>query len=313
MKGIARTVRAFASRWVLGIYTKYPIMRSEIRRRLTRLLPQLEEGLAALPLRAIRLQELRRVFLGLAPSAYQSEIVEFAESAGLVERIELVSTLYPGFTRYLRKGATPFEVALSLRSGSYLSHGSAVFLHGLNDQIPRQIYVNREQSPKPEGTGPLAEAAVEKAFAQPQRRTNYILRGPDYEVVLLSGKSTGRLEVGEVSIDLGKPLSVTKVERTLIDIVVRPLYAGGVFQVLEAFRNAKGRISVGVLLATLKKLKYRYPYHQAMGFYMEKAGFEEGLLQRVEALGVKLDFYLNHGLTERGFSERWRLFHPKGF
>jgi hypothetical protein len=43
---------------------------------------------------------------------------------------------YKPFVRYLRSGATPTEIALSLRPGSYLSHGTAVRMHALPGKRP---------------------------------------------------------------------------------------------------------------------------------------------------------------------------------
>jgi hypothetical protein len=94
---------------------------------------------------------------------------------------------------------------------------------------------------------------------------------------------------------------------------VRPNYAGGVFQVMEAYRAARDRVSVGVLLTTLRKLDYRYPYHQAIGYYMERAGYTAQALARVAELEMDLDFYLAHGLPNRAYSKRWRLHHPDLF
>ena len=111
----------------------------------------------------------------------------------------------------------------------------------------------------------------------------------------------------------GEELEVTKLERTLIDVTVRPAYAGGVVQVLEAYRAARARMSVNTLVATLKKLSYAYPYHQAIGFYMEKAGYERERFMRLRTLGVEFDFYLAHGLKQKEYSKFWRLFVPKGF
>jgi hypothetical protein len=108
-------------------------------------------------------------------------------------------------------------------------------------------------------------------------------------------------------------LDATKLERTLIDIAVRPAYAGGVYQVLNAYRTAKGRMSVSVVLATLKKLDYLYPYHQVIGFYMEKAGYEEQRYERLLKVGLKYDFYLAHDIRESEYNAKWRLFAPKGF
>jgi hypothetical protein len=173
--------------------------------------------------------------------------------------------------------------------------------------------VNREQSPKPIPEGSLTQAGIDKAFSRPGRETAYIFSGPSYEIVLLNGKFTNRLEVGELIGPQGELLDVTKLERTLVDITVRPNYAGGVYQVLEAYRAAKPRISVGVLLSTLKKLDYKYPYHQAIGLYMERAGYSDEALGRVEELGARLDFYLTNNIPHLAHSGRWRIFYPEGF
>ncbi len=112
--------------------------------------------------------------------------------------------------------------------------------------------------------------------------------------------------------DGGGMLPVTKLERTLIDITVRPRYSGGIVHVLDAFRGAKGRARVPVIVATLKQLGYVYPYHQAVGFLLERAGFEPGKLEPLRALGLEFDFYLVHGMKDRDYDKNWRLFFPKG-
>jgi predicted transcriptional regulator of viral defense system len=265
------------------------------------------------PFRVFTLKDLRSIRRTHASPIKESEFIEALLREEMVQRIKLESSTYPGFVRYAPPAAaTPFTVALSLRRDSYLSHASAVFLHGLTDQLPRRIYANCEQSRKLESDSEITQAAVDRAFRQPQREAQYIVSGPGYEVVLLSGKHTGRLEVGVQPGPQGEPLEVTKLERTLVDITVRSVYAGGVYQVLEVFRAAKDRVSIGVILTTLKKLNYRYPYHQAIGFFMERAGYDEALLRRVEKLGMELDFYITHGLRRHAYSQRWRLFFPEG-
>jgi hypothetical protein len=87
---------------------------------------------------------------------------------------------------------------------------------------------------------------------------------------------------------------------------------GDLAESLEAFRAAKGGLSANVLVATLKKLDYAYPYHQAIGFYLERAGYPEKYLQPLRDLGLDFDFYLTYHLGPTGYDSSWRLVHPEG-
>ena len=83
---------------------------------------------------------------------------------------------------------------------------------------------------------------------------------------------------------------------------------------LEAYRLSAKRLSIDKLLKTLKHLHYVYPYHQAIGFYLERAGvFPEALLAPFRSLPMKYDFYLAHNMQDKEYSRAWRLYFPKGF
>ncbi|MHB8800527.1 MAG: type IV toxin-antitoxin system AbiEi family antitoxin domain-containing protein [Thermoanaerobaculia bacterium] len=241
------------------------------------------------------------------------EILGKLRDAGSVTEIVLKSADYAPFRRFAVGPPSPFELGLSLRGGAYLSHAAAVFLLGLNDQLPKTLYVNKEQTPKPVPSTPLAQDRIDRAFRASPRRSNYVYRYGETQYVLLSGKNTRDFGVEERRGPNGEPLRVTGLERTLVDIAVRPTYSGGVFQVLDAYRTAAGRLSVARILETLDRLDYVYPYHQVVGYYLEKAGMPEPETKPFKDLGLAWDFYLTHGLRDTEYVPAWRLHVPRGF
>ena len=256
--------------------------------------------------------EINREFWRLSKGTSLGRFIQFLMTKGELRVVELVPVNYEvrKIGRYIWKEASSFEIALSLKRDAYLCHGTAVAIHGLNDQIPHRMYLNKEQSPKLR-SGVLTQAGINRAFANKQRESKFIYRFDDTEVALLSGKNTGNLEAIEMDYT-GAKLRVTSLERTLIDIAVRPAYAGGPLQVLAAYRGAKDRVSVGTLVATLKKLDYIYPFHQVIGFYMERAGFPESKFKRLRDLGLKFDFYLSYAVKDPEYISDWRLYIPQG-
>jgi hypothetical protein len=256
---------------------------------------------------------LEEKILSLQSDARPKDVLARLLEAGQLTGVSLKSPDYPPINRYAVGDPSPFELAQSLRGGTYLSHASAVSLLGLNDQIPKTLYVNKEQSPKPVPTTSLSQERLDRAFQASPRRSNYVFRHGEYHFVLLSGKSTQDFGVNAMPGPHGEPLRVTDLERTLLDISVRPIYAGGVYQVLEAYRTAAARVSVPGLLEALRKLDYVYPYHQVIGFYLEKAGLSAEQTKPFRDLGLNWDFYLTHGLRDFEHVPSWRLFVPRGF
>jgi hypothetical protein len=127
----------------------------------------------------------------------------------------------------------------------------------------------------------------------------------------VNGKNTQRLGVEEIRGPNSELLEVTNIARTLIDIAVRPAYAGGIFEVLKAYRAARKMVSPDQLLLILKKLDYLYPYHQAIGFLMETAGYPAVICAKCRALGLDFDFYLAHAMNDPEYTKSWRLYYPK--
>jgi len=219
---------------------------------------------------------------------------------------------YRSIRRYIWGQASDYDVAKSFRPRSYFSHGTAVLLHGLNNQIPNTIYLNHEQSAKPRPSGRLTQERVDFAFRREQRTSSYVYQRGKTRIVLLNGKHTGQLGVEPMVLAPKSTISVTNIDRTLIDIVVRPAYSGGIFQVLEAYRSARDIVSVEAVHRMLDELDYVYPYHQPIGFLLERAGIPSRELQVFRRKKLELDFYLTPGMKEPKYDKSWRLFIPEG-
>jgi hypothetical protein len=210
--------------------------------------------------------------------------------------------------------ATEFQIALSLRRGSYVSHGSASHLHGLSTTLPA-IFVNKEQTPKGSSIE-LAQQNIDRAFLGKPRTSNLRYRkkgsGRNLEYVLLSGKSTGNLGIELLDHPIAGRVPTTNIARTLIDITVRPQYCEGPLGILKAFAIAKasGLVKPEELVEILKGLKHAYPYHQAIGFLMEKAGFATAETDVLKSLGLHFDFYLAHKMVSPSYNTKWRVYYP---
>jgi len=206
-----------------------------------------------------------------------------------------------------------YDLIMNLKKNSYFSHFTAMYINHLTEQIPKTIYLNYEQTPKPQFDD-LTQKKLNWAFKRKPRTTNNIAKYGDYRVAIINGKHTGKLGVIEVEAPQVGKVFTTNIERTLIDITVRPVYAGSIYEVLRAYTFAKDRVSINKLVSILKKLNYVYPYHQAIGFYLEKSGvYEKSQINLLKDFDIKFDFYLANGIENAQYSNNWRLFFPKGF
>lgn len=226
-------------------------------------------------------------------------------------------------TIYSWKTLDEYTVITGLKSNSYLAYYTAIYLHQLSLQIPKTIYLNVEHgSPMPsighivainsiDDENILTQESIDKAFQGSQRKSSLFYFYQDKKIILTNGKYTNKLGVVKRQ-SKDQCFEFTDLERTLIDISVRPVYAGGVFEVLEAYKRAKGKTNGEKVADYLTRLNFIYPYHQVIGFYMEKAGYDESDIKHFKK-GMNFNFYLTYDIRNKVFSEKWRLYYPNGF
>jgi hypothetical protein len=169
--------------------------------------------------------------------------------------------------------------------------------------------VNKEQSAK-DSSSELSQAGINRAFSAKQRTFGFHFHHGQTTITLLNGKHSGRLGVMAITGSRGESLEVTDLERTLIDIAVRPAYAGGVRHVLTAYLLSRPRVSINRIATLLRRLDHVYPYRQAIGFYLASAGHTSTDLDVLRKPKLKFDFFLAHGMKHTRFDERWRIHFP---
>jgi len=261
-----------------------------------------------------------RKFWRLTNSTTVKDFVNF-----LREKTQLVPITIPfpqravvGFTW----GPQPLlEVLLGLAENSFLSHYTAMRIHGLTEQVPKTVYLNQEKN---ENSATYSsheklfdQPAIDSAFLRPPRHSQNMAEYEGTRILFLQSAYHAGLGITSSDVNLGGDrdltLRHTTLERTLIDIVVRPFYAGGVFEVAKAFEQARTTVSVNTMAAMLKKLGHGYPYHQAIGYYLERAGYRPGQVDLFRKIPRERDFYLTHQMAAARYVEAWRLYVPEGF
>lgn len=221
----------------------------------------------------------------LKKSASVSKFIDIIiDKLGLFEPIKILNE-YKGetVTRYIATDIqiSPYEIALSLLSKSFLSHYSALFVNDLTINNPKDIYINKEQSKKDfysNNEQNISQGRIDYAFSKKMRRTNMIYSftfdETSYKVHVLNSKNTNNTGVVLKNVvGFSKPVRTTNIERTLIDATVRPGYSGGALEILEAFLRAKNELNSKQLWSYLKKFNYSYPYHKAIAFYLKYSDY----------------------------------------
>ncbi|AWV05383.1 hypothetical protein DM992_39265 (plasmid) [Burkholderia sp. JP2-270] len=276
-----------------------------------------------LPTHVLKLKEIRailadqRAFWRLAQSTTADNFIAFLQLHAKLRKVEFP---FPQRAEqcYAWGDVPLLTILLSLRKNLYLSHYTAMRLHGLTEQSPTTIYTTDERSNTyQDERATLDQLAIDQAFSRPPRVSHNWVEHAGKKIYLLNGAYTGHLGVvtEPVTDEGGQEVlaRLTNLERTLIDITVRPVYAGGVFEVAKAFELAKDRVSINRLVAMLRKLNFAYPYHQAIGYYLERAGYKPNQIDLIRRLPIERDFYLTHEMGDTRYVSNWRLSVPSGF
>lgn len=80
---------------------------------------------------------------------------------------------------------------------------------------------------------------------------------------------------------------------------------------MKRHKLSSSQVSVSDLKKLLIELDYVYPYHQAIGFYLESTGYSEEEVDQFREIEVRFDFYLAHAMEGIEYSPEWRIYYPQ--
>lgn len=285
-------------------------------------LPQIEEYFADLEEKAFTTNDLATIFEGnrlqwkIAAYRTSKDFIRFLRDKDVLQVKKLKHQSSGSIRTVLsKKDSTYYDIGLTIKKEGYLSNYTAMVLHELTVQIPKTVYVsymkNEGVSSYDPGEVKLTQGSIDAAFSKPQRLTSdvYKSEADGYKLYFIQKGYTSH----EVGVETKETLRFTDLERTLLDITVRPAYSGGVFQVLEAYNAAKNKIDPGKLLNYLNELNYIYPYHQLVGFYLDRAGYSKSVLELFQSKTSEYDFYLTYNISNKEYDVKWKIYYPKGF
>jgi predicted transcriptional regulator of viral defense system len=234
----------------------------------------------------------------LAPAAgvsegYLRQALHHLAKAGWLVRLRKglysISSSIPGVTP-----VHEFEIAMALANPAALSHWSALHLHGLTEQAPRNIFIlttTETSIPRVRGA-----KAVEV-------RSGYLVGDMVYQFIQIKPErffGTQKIWVGEARVMITDP------ERTLLDGLSMPQYCGDIAEVLHAFEVRGADLDLERIIDYAIKLDAATA--KRLGWVLEYQGVDPAQIEPLAALPIKGYRKLDPTSPRKGpYNQRWMI------
>ena len=169
--------------------------------------------------------------------------------------------------------AHEFEIAMSLVDPAMISHWSALHHHGLTEQVPRDVFVlttkgtwvpRSRESKQRQSSGSYAVGDTTYRFVQVKRSRFF---------------GAEKVWVGDARV------SVTDLERTLLDGLSMPRHCGDFAEVLHAFQMAMDRLNTERITEYATRLGVTTA--KRLGWALEIQGVAPSKLEELASLPIK--------------------------
>lgn len=172
--------------------------------------------------------------IGLS-SGYIRQALHHLVKSGWIVRLHqglyVISPTVPGVTP-----AHEFEIAMALVEPAAIAYWSAMHHHGLTEQVPRKVFVL---------------TTTEASVPVTRIHDSFRIENTEYQFIKVKPErffGTEKIWVGETRI------TITDLERTLIDALSMPQYCGDFAEVMHAFEVSRERLNLERIIEYALKL-----------------------------------------------------------
>jgi hypothetical protein len=275
------------------------------------------------PLRLKELREAVAVLMKGTRYQYANSFIQALEDEGIL-RMHTLQPESPNRKAVHVYSSAPlneidsYDLAAAMLPGGYFCNFSAIYAHGLTNQVPNTVYWCLETSAPRKGRSKqqVTDARLRSAFVKPSRPTSFVVKQSGHHIVIIErtrGTDHGVVTKRSRQSQCPAGSRIVTLERALIDAVVSPHYNGGITSLCDYFRAAKGRVKTQKLLEIYRRLEFVYPYAQAIGLFMEHAGMPDHADELRRVYPPRQRFYVAHNAKSTWvYDERWMIYYPKG-
>lgn len=217
--------------------------------------------------------------------------------------------IYKPVIRYtIKKDVDPYDIAISSRLNGFFSHYSALTILKIIPENKRNIFINEELKNKTVNKSNLTQNAITTAFSKPVRVTNSIVQYNEYDIYSINSKNTNKIDVKKYQVN-DKIYYCSSIERALIESTIRPLYAGGIDTLVQAYMNSKNICDVVKMKYLLEIMNFTYPYTQVIGFLLDYCEYNKKYIN-LFIEDQNFDMYMEYNMKNPRYSKKWRLYYP---
>ena len=191
----------------------------------------------------------------------------------------------------------------------YQSHYSALYFNKLTNQSPSSYFFSREYKNRTAvHSNDFVPLRIKQAFIKPARETSRFFTFNNKSFYLINKQN-----IDDLGLINSLNTLISGPERTFIECIMSPHYAGGINNIIESYTNVN--LNLKLLFDVYESYSPYYPYWQSIGFIIDRTKNTD-LSQKWRskfAHKKMIDFYLDKNFrSDWKFDPNWRIFYSKG-